>query len=113
MRRRGMVLALILLLALALPTLAKGEEAAAVVTPSCSASNSVAACISQGDRYNVITYYINPLGNLNKGVASYITLVVLDKRTGRVFITKIPEKDFGNRKTYVFDLRRPRIRPRK
>lgn len=110
MNKKSLVVVLILLftVVLATPSLLKAREVTAVVSPSCSASNSVAACISEGDRYSVVTYYLNPLGNLNKGVASYITLVVIDKKTGKVFITKIPEKDFGNKKTFVLDLRRPR-----
>ncbi len=109
MGRKGIALILVLsALILALPITLKAQNTTAVVSPSCSASNSVAACISEGDRYSVVTYYLNPLGNLNKGVASYITLVVIDKKTGKVFITKIPEKDFGNKKTFVLDLRRPR-----
>ncbi len=110
MNKKCLIVTLILLfvLVIATPSILKAGEVTAVVTPSCSASDSVAACISEGDRYSVITYYIKPLGNLNKGIASYITLVVLDKKTGKVFITKIPERDFGNKKTFMLDLRRPR-----
>ncbi len=81
------------------------EEVATIVTPSCSASNNIAACISPGERYTVITYYINPLGKLHKGATSYITLVILDNQTGKLYIKKISEKDFGNRKTFLLNLR--------
>ena len=104
MAKKGLMLFLILLaLSLAIPGISKAQNTTAVVASSCSSSNSVAACISEGDRYSIVTYYLNPTGNLNRGTTSYITLVVMDKRTGRVFITKIPERDFGNGKTFSFD----------
>ncbi len=87
------------------PSLIKAREVTTVVTPSCSASDNVAACISPGDRYTVITYYINPLGNLKKGTASYITLVILDNQTGKLYIKKIPEREFENRRTFLLNLR--------
>ncbi len=87
------------------PSLSNAREVTTVVTPSCSASDNVAACISPGDRYTVITYYINPLGNLNKGITSYITLVIMDNQTGKLYIRKIPERDFENRKTFLLNLR--------
>lgn len=93
------------ILSAAAPSLTKAREVTTVVTPSCSASDNVAACISPGDRYTVITYYINPLGNLNKGITSYITLVILDNQTGKLYIKKIPEREFENRRTFLLNLR--------
>lgn len=114
MVKKGLMLSLVLLaLLLVLPRTTKAQNTTAVVASSCSASNSVAACISEGDRYSIITYYLNPMGNLNRGTTSYITLVVMDKRTGRVFITKVPERDFGNGKTFSFDPNRSYVRPKR
>jgi len=112
MSKKGLLLVLFLCtLGLALPRSVKAQNTTAVVTSSCSAAHGVAACISEGDRYSVITYYLNPTGNLNRGITSYITLVVMDKRTGRVSIVKVPERDFGNGRTFTFDPNRTYVRP--
>ncbi len=112
--KKGLLLSLVLLaLLFAIPKTTRAQNTTAVVASSCSASNGVAACISEGDRYSIITYYLNPTGNLNRGTTSYITLVIMDKRTGRVFITKVPERDFGNGKTFSFDPTRSYVRPRR
>lgn len=100
-----LLVALIFILPVVVPSLIHAREVTTVVTPSCSASDNVAACISPGDRYTVITYYINPLGNLNKGTTSYITLVIMDNQTGRLYIRKIPERAFENRRTFLLNLR--------
>ena len=114
MVKKGLMIALLLAaMVLVLPTLSRAQTTTAVVTSSCSSSNNVSACISEGDRYSIVTYYLNPMGNLNRGITSYITLVVMDKRTGRVFITKVPERDFGNGRTFTYDPLRSYVRPQR
>lgn len=72
------------------------------ISASTSASDNIAVSTMEGDKFTVTTFYINPLHSSNLGAVSYITLVILDNRTGKVTVTKIPEKDFGGGKAYMF-----------
>ncbi len=97
MKSSAVLATLLMFLFLVTPAATSQTVTTNVITPSCSSSESVSACTSQAGRYSIITYYVNPLGNLRGGVASYMTIVVIDNKTGKITIRKIPERYFENR----------------
>jgi len=79
-----------------------GEITTCRICASSSASDNIAVSTMEGERFTITTFYINPLHSSQLGPVSYITFVILDNKTGKVTITKVPEKEFTGGRAYTF-----------